>query len=59
MEASEGEITRSRGLTIGYVEQHVPEALMDLRFYAAVLETLSADQRHSEQLAGRCGAGIP
>ncbi|MET0678387.1 MAG: ABC-F family ATP-binding cassette domain-containing protein [Bradyrhizobium sp.] len=48
MEASEGEITRSRGLTIGYVEQHVPEALMDLRFYAAVLETLSADQRHSE-----------
>ena len=30
MEASEGEITRSRGLTVGYVEQDVPEALMDL-----------------------------
>src|SRR5947208_9230236 len=48
MEASEGEITRSRGLTIGYVEQHVPEVLMDRRFYAAVLETLSAEQRRSE-----------
>jgi ATPase subunit of ABC transporter with duplicated ATPase domains len=48
MEASEGEITRSRGLTIGYVEQHVPEVLMDRRFDAAVLETLSADQRRSE-----------
>jgi ATPase subunit of ABC transporter with duplicated ATPase domains len=48
MEANEGEITRSRGLTIGYVEQHVPEAVMDQRFYAAVLEALSADQRRSE-----------
>src|ERR1700722_20229947 len=34
MEASEGEITRSRGLTVGYVEQDVPEALMDRPFYA-------------------------
>jgi ATPase subunit of ABC transporter with duplicated ATPase domains len=49
MEAGEGEITKSRGLTIGYVEQHVPEVLMDRPFYAAVLETLSADQRRSEQ----------
>jgi len=48
MEASEGEITRSRGLTIGYVEQHVPEGLMDRPFYAAVLEMLPADQRRSE-----------
>ena len=40
MEASEGEITRSRGLTIGYVEQNVPEALLDRPFYAAVLEAL-------------------
>src|SRR5712691_4953670 len=38
MEASEGEIIRSRGLTIGYVEQNVPHALMDKPFYAAVLE---------------------
>src|SRR5712664_2217446 len=29
MEASEGEITRARGLNVGYVEQNVPEALMD------------------------------
>src|SRR5438552_18404541 len=49
MEAGEGEITKSRGLTIGYVEQHVPEVLMDRPFYAAVLDTLSADQRRSEQ----------
>src|SRR6267378_4118857 len=48
MEASEGEITRSRGLTVGYVEQNVPEVLMDRPFYAAVLEMLSADQRLSE-----------
>src|SRR5712664_50786 len=48
MEASEGEITRSRGLKVGYVEQNVPEVLMDRPFYAAVLEMLSADQRLSE-----------
>src|SRR5216683_2019821 len=48
MEASEGEITRSRGLTVAYVEQNVPEALLDRPFYTAVLETLSADQRLSE-----------
>src|SRR3954464_3027223 len=36
MEASEGEITRSRGLTVGYVEQDVPEALMDKPLDAAV-----------------------
>ena len=48
MEPSEGKITRSRGLTIGYVEQHVPDALMDRPFHAAVLEMLSADQRRSE-----------
>ena len=28
--------------------RHVPEVLMDLRFHAAVLEMLSADQRRSE-----------
>ena len=48
MDASEGDITRSRGLTIGYVEQHVPDALMDRPFDAAVLEMLSADRRRSE-----------
>jgi ATPase subunit of ABC transporter with duplicated ATPase domains len=49
MEASEGEITRSRGLTVGYVEQDMPEALMDRPFYAAVLEALPADQRLGER----------
>src|ERR1700712_6037284 len=49
MEANEGEITRSRGLTVGYVEQDVPEALMDRTFHAAVLETLSAEQRLGER----------
>jgi ATPase subunit of ABC transporter with duplicated ATPase domains len=48
MEASGGEISRSRGLTIGYVEQHVPDVLMDRRFDAAVLEMLSPEQRRSE-----------
>src|ERR1700732_1649184 len=48
MEASEDEITRSRGLTVGYVEQDVPEALMDRPFYAAVLETLPVDSQLSE-----------
>src|SRR3954464_12113549 len=49
MEASEGEITRSRGLTVGHVEQNVPEALMDTPVHAAVLEMLPADQRLSER----------
>ncbi len=48
MEANDGVITRSRGLTIGYVEQDVPLALMDLSFHEAVLEMLSADRRASE-----------
>lgn len=48
MEASEGEIIRSRGLTVGCVEQNVPEALMETPLYAAVLETLSTEQRLSE-----------
>ena len=58
MEASEGEITRSRGLTVGCVEQNVPEALMETPLYAAVLEALSAEQRHQRTLAGRCCPGI-
>jgi ATPase subunit of ABC transporter with duplicated ATPase domains len=47
-EATEGEITRSRGLSIGYVEQHVPPALMDLPFREAVLQTLPAERQASE-----------
>jgi ATPase subunit of ABC transporter with duplicated ATPase domains len=48
MEASEGEIVRSRGLNVGYVEQNVPAALLDTPFHAAVLEALSVEQRLSE-----------
>ena len=48
MEASAGEITRSRGLAIGYVEQDVPLALMDLSFHTAVLEMLSIERQASE-----------
>jgi ATPase subunit of ABC transporter with duplicated ATPase domains len=48
MEPGDGEITRSRGLTIGYVEQDVPSVLMDTPFYAAVLETLPAERWATE-----------
>jgi ATPase subunit of ABC transporter with duplicated ATPase domains len=48
MEPGEGEITRSRGLTIGYVEQDVPMVLMDTPFDTAVLEALSVERRASE-----------
>src|SRR4029079_12545178 len=47
-EASEGEITRARGLSIGYVEQNVPETLMDRTVHGAVLEAVPADLRQSE-----------
>jgi ATPase subunit of ABC transporter with duplicated ATPase domains len=48
IEATEGEITRARGLTVGYVAQEVPPGLMDTPFRAAVLETLPAERRESE-----------
>lgn len=48
MEPSEGEITRSRGLTVGYVEQDVPSALMEAPFHAAVLATLPVERRANE-----------
>lgn len=48
IEASEGEITRSRGLTVGYVAQDVPPALMDAPFRAAVLGALPDERQSSE-----------
>jgi len=48
LEPTEGEITRSRGLTVGYVEQDVPPALMELTFHEAVLRALPTDQADSE-----------
>ena len=48
MEPTEGEITRSRGLTIGHVEQDPPSALMGRSFYQATLEALPTERRASE-----------
>jgi len=45
---NEGEITRSRGLAIGHVEQDAPSALLDAPFHAAVLAALSSEQQASE-----------
>src|SRR3954466_10749308 len=47
-EPTDGGITRSRGLTIGFVEQDVPSALADRPFHAAVLDMLPAERRASE-----------
>ena len=49
MDASEGAIVRSRGLTVGFVEQNVPDTMIDRTFHAAVFEALSADQRLGER----------
>ncbi len=48
LEATEGEITKARGLTVGYVEQNVPPALFGHSFYDAVLDALSPEQAESE-----------
>ncbi|MFB9267067.1 ABC-F family ATP-binding cassette domain-containing protein [Bradyrhizobium erythrophlei] len=48
LEANEGEITRSRGLTVGHVEQDAPPRLLDTPFDAAVLEALPGAQRADE-----------
>ncbi|WP_413987810.1 ATP-binding cassette domain-containing protein [Labrys okinawensis] len=48
MEANAGDIIKSRGLTIGYVEQDVPAALLDTPFYQTIVEALPAEERPSE-----------
>jgi len=48
MEQTDGEITKARGLTIGYVEQNVPPDLFDHSLYDAVLAALPAEQQSSE-----------
>ncbi len=47
-EPTAGDITRSRGLRIGHVEQDIPAKLLDVPFYEAVQEVLSPEQAHSE-----------
>jgi ATPase subunit of ABC transporter with duplicated ATPase domains len=48
LDPTEGDIIRARGLTIGYVEQNVPPALLDRSFYDSVLNALPAEQVESE-----------
>ncbi|ACM27252.1 ATP-binding cassette domain-containing protein [Agrobacterium sp. SHOUNA12C] len=48
LEPTVGDITRSRGLTVGYVEQNVPADLANVSFYDAVLRALPAEQAESE-----------
>ncbi|BCP55007.1 ABC transporter [Kaistia sp. 32K] len=48
IEPTTGDVTRARGLSVGHVEQNVPEALADVAFHDAVLKALPADQRDSE-----------
>ncbi len=43
-----GDIVRSRGLRIGFVEQDVPDRLAPLTLREAVLDALSSDARQSE-----------
>jgi ATPase subunit of ABC transporter with duplicated ATPase domains len=44
-----GDITRTRGLRVGYVEQAVPAALLDRSFHQAVADVLPPEQADSEQ----------
>jgi len=48
LDATEGETTRARGLTVGLVEQNVPPHLAGATFRDAVLQALPADQIDSE-----------
>jgi ATPase subunit of ABC transporter with duplicated ATPase domains len=47
-EPTTGEVIRSRGLRIGYVEQDVPAALMPLTLRDAVLEALPPSERETD-----------
>ncbi|MGV3548808.1 ABC-F family ATP-binding cassette domain-containing protein [Rhizobium sp.] len=48
VEPTTGDITRSRGLTLGFVEQNVPEKLLAEPFYRAVQMALPLEQTESE-----------
>ena len=47
-EPSSGDIVRSRGLRIGYVEQDVPDSLRDRTLRQAVADALPDDQRETD-----------
>ncbi len=48
MEPTEGDITRARGLQVGFVEQNVPEEILALSLYDAVLSALPTEQAEYE-----------
>ena len=48
LEATSGDITRARGLTVGLVDQEVAPTLLTQTFRAAVLSALSEDEAASE-----------
>ncbi|WEX76777.1 ATP-binding cassette domain-containing protein [Sinorhizobium numidicum] len=48
LEPMTGDITRSRGLRIGYVEQIIPQALSETPFHEAVRQALPDDQAETE-----------
>ncbi|TIN38598.1 MAG: ABC-F family ATP-binding cassette domain-containing protein [Mesorhizobium sp.] len=49
MEPTSGDITRTRGLRVGYVEQAIPAALAEHGFQQVVADALPAEQAESEQ----------
>jgi ATPase subunit of ABC transporter with duplicated ATPase domains len=55
-EAGAGEITRKRGLKIGYVEQDLPENLLDLPLTEAIRRALPPADREAN--AWRCGLAL-
>ncbi len=50
-EPSSGEIVRSRGLRVGFVEQDAPAALLELTLHEAVRRALPPAQRDDESCA--------
>ncbi|TIR64572.1 MAG: ABC-F family ATP-binding cassette domain-containing protein, partial [Mesorhizobium sp.] len=48
LDATTGDITRTRGLRVGHVEQSVPGALLDRSFHQVVADVLPPEQLGSE-----------
>jgi ATPase subunit of ABC transporter with duplicated ATPase domains len=48
LDSTTGDVTRTRGLRIGYVEQIVPDNLLNTSFYDMVLQALPDEQKEAE-----------
>ena len=48
LEPTSGDITRTRGLRVGHVEQSVPDRLLDRTFHRVVADALPPEQADSE-----------